>query len=346
MGAPAPSLAGPSGARAIASWAPERSSVWAENVNTDELIARLTGGERRALARAITIVESGGPAARALLAGAYPHAGAAHVVGVTGPPGAGKSTLVTALAQEWRRRGVTVGIVAVDPTSPFTGGAVLGDRIRMQALGGDPGVFIRSMASRGRLGGLARATADAVALLDAAGFQVVLIETVGAGQGEVDIARAAHTTLVVEVPGMGDDVQSIKAGMLEIADVFVVNKADREGADNVARQLKAMLHLGEHRPGAWEPPVLKAVAMHGQGSAEIVTAAADHLAHLRRSGHAAERARAAAERELGAAVQELALERLRGPAWDALVAAIAGRERDPYTAAIELIGRMKDKDEG
>lgn len=304
---------------------------------TTELIPRLRNGERRALARAITVVETGGAPARELLAAAYAYAGGAHVVGVTGPPGAGKSTLVTALAQEWRRRGVTVGIVAVDPTSPFTGGAVLGDRIRMQALGGDPGVFIRSMASRGRLGGLARATADAVALLDAAGFQVVLIETVGAGQGEVDIARAAHTTLVVEVPGMGDDVQSIKAGMLEIADVFVVNKADRDGADNVVRQLRAMLHLGEHRPGMWEPPVLKAVAAQGEGSAAIVEAAGRHAEHLRSSGQAGERATAAAERELAAAVQELALERLRGPAWDALVARVAARERDPYGAAMELL---------
>ncbi|MEI8165393.1 MAG: methylmalonyl Co-A mutase-associated GTPase MeaB [Chloroflexales bacterium] len=303
-----------------------------------ELIPRLRAGDRRALARAISVVETGGTPARALLAAAYPYAGGAHVIGITGPPGAGKSTLVTALAQEWRRRGVTVGIVAVDPTSPFTGGAVLGDRIRMQVLGGDPGVFIRSMASRGRLGGLARATADAVVMLDAANFQVVLIETVGAGQGEVDIARAAHTTLVVEVPGMGDDIQSIKAGMLEIADIFVVNKADRDGADNVARQLKAMLHLGEHLAGAWEPPVLKAVALQGEGSAEIVEAAGRHLVHLRHSGQASVRARAAAERELSAAVQEIALERLRGTAWETLVTQIAARERDPYGAALELFG--------
>jgi LAO/AO transport system kinase len=306
-------------------------------VSTQDLIPRLRSGDRRALARAITVVETGGPPARALLAAAYPHTGAAHLVGVTGPPGAGKSTLVTALAQEWRRRGVSVGIIAVDPTSPFTGGAVLGDRIRMQALGGDPGVFIRSMASRGRLGGLARATADAMALIDAAGFQVVLIETVGAGQGEVDIARAAHTTVVVEVPGMGDDVQSIKAGMLEIADLFVVNKADREGADKVVRQLRAMLHLGAHTPGAWEPPVLTAVATSGEGGAAIVDAAGDHLSHLRASGLASARARAAAERELAAAVQELAIERLRGPAWDALAARIAAREQDPYTAAEQLL---------
>jgi LAO/AO transport system kinase len=307
-------------------------------MNSNEIIPRLRGGDRRALARAISYVEQGGPAARALLADAYPHAGAAHIVGVTGPPGAGKSTLVTAMAQEWRRRGVTVGIIAVDPTSPFTGGAVLGDRIRMQALGGDDGVFIRSMASRGRLGGLARATADAAVMLDAAGFAVVLIETVGAGQGEVDIASAAHTTIVVEVPGMGDDVQSIKAGMLEIADLFVVNKADREGADKTVRQLRSMLHLAAHVPGAWTPPVLTAVATAAQGSAEIADAAARHRAHLEQSGEAAARARAAAERELAAAVQELALERLRGPAWDDLAARIAARQQDPYAAAHELFG--------
>lgn len=305
-------------------------------MNPQDLVTRLREGDRRALARAITIVETGGAAARELLAAAYPYTGNAHVVGITGPPGAGKSTLVTALTQEWRSRGATVGIVAVDPTSPFTGGAVLGDRIRMQVLSGDPGVFIRSMASRGRLGGLARATVDAVALLDAAGFQVVLIETVGAGQGEVDIARAAHTTLVVEVPGMGDDVQSIKAGVLEIADVFVVNKADREGADKTVRQLEAMLQMAERRPGAWTPPVLTAVATTATGSAAIVDAATRHLAYLRETGLADERARRAAERELAAAVQELALERLRGPAWDALVAHVAARERDPYTAAAAL----------
>ncbi|MFN3373348.1 MAG: methylmalonyl Co-A mutase-associated GTPase MeaB, partial [Chloroflexus sp.] len=205
-----------------------------------ELVTRLRNGERRALARAISLVEQGGPVARAVMAAAYPYA-QAHRVGITGPPGAGKSTLVTSLAQEWRRRGVSVGIVAVDPSSLFSGGAVLGDRIRMQALGGDPGVFIRSMASRGRMGGLARATADAVTLIAAAGFPIVIIETVGAGQDEVDIAQTADTTIVVEVPGMGDDVQSIKAGMLEIADIFVVNKADRPGVDQTVRQLRTML---------------------------------------------------------------------------------------------------------
>ncbi|MEI6779074.1 MAG: methylmalonyl Co-A mutase-associated GTPase MeaB [Chloroflexales bacterium] len=301
-----------------------------------DLLPRLLGGDRRALARAISLAEQGGPASRALLASAYPHTGQAHVVGITGPPGAGKSTLVNALALEWRRRGRTVGIVAVDPTSPFSGGAVLGDRIRMQPLGGDSGVFIRSMASRGRLGGLSRATADAVALIDAAGFHVVIIETVGAGQGEVDIARAAQTTIVVEVPGMGDDVQSIKAGVLEIADLFVVNKADREGADKTVRQLRSMQRLGAPPADGWEPPVLPAVATSGQGIAEIVESAGQHVAHLRAGGGADARARATAEGELRAAVQELAIEQLHGPAWDALVAQIAARQNNPYSAAEEL----------
>lgn len=312
-------------------------------MNEQDLITRMRGGERRALARAISLVERGGQAARELLAAAYPHTGRGHLVGVTGAPGAGKSTLVTCLALEWRRRGATVGVIAVDPTSPFSGGAVLGDRIRMQALGGDPDVFIRSMASRGRLGGLARATADAAALLDAAGFDVVLIETVGAGQGEVDIARAAQTTIVVEVPGMGDDVQSIKAGMLEIADLFVVNKADREGADKTVRQLRAMLHLAPREPDAWDPPVLTAVATAGQGAAAIVDAAERHLAHLRSSGQAAERARAAAARELSAAVEELARERLQGPAWEASVERIAAREQDPYSAAEALLHTLQSQ---
>lgn len=302
-----------------------------------DLLPRLLAGDRRALARAISLVEQGGAIARELLAGVYPHAGRAHTIGITGPPGAGKSTLVNVLALELRRQGRTVGIVAVDPTSPFTGGAVLGDRIRMQPLGGDAGVFIRSMGSRGRLGGLSRATADAVVLIDAAGFEVVLIETVGAGQGEVDIARTAQTTIVVEVPGMGDDVQSIKAGVLEIADIFVVNKADRDGADKTLRQLRSMLHLGGPPANGWVPPVLAAVATSGDGIPEIIADADRHAAHLRSDGLAAAHARIAAEGELRAAVQELAVERLRGPAWDALVDRIAARQHDPYSAAEELL---------
>lgn len=311
-------------------------------VDHGDLMKRLRSGERRALARAISLVEQGGPPARTLLAAAYPHTGKAHLVGVTGPPGAGKSTLVSQLALEWRRCGARVGIIAVDPSSPFSGGAVLGDRIRMQQLAGDSGIFIRSMASRGRLGGLARATADAVSLMDAANFDHIVIETVGAGQSEVDIARTAHTTIVVDIPGTGDDVQSIKAGILEIADIFVVNKADREGAERVAQQLRTMLQLGTPAPDAWVVPVLLAVASAGRGCAAIVAAAKQHYAHLQHEGHAEARAYAAAERELSAALQAVVLERsCAGEQWTSLVHQIAQRSRDPYTAALELLGELQ-----
>jgi LAO/AO transport system kinase len=306
-----------------------------------DLAESILAGNRRALARGITIAETGGAPARELLGALYARTGRAHIIGVTGAPGAGKSTLVNALALGWRRAGKTIGIVAVDPTSPFTGGAILGDRIRMQPLGGDSGIFIRSMASRGRLGGIARATGDAVDLLDAAGFDLVIVETVGAGQGEVEIAGAAHTTVVIEVPGMGDDVQAIKAGILEIADVFVVNKADREGADATIRQLRTMLHLGQTRPDGWEPPILPAVALRDEGSAEVAAAIERHMAYLRASADFAARQRQRAAHEFQLIVQEAALERARArvpaDAWEALVDRIARREIDPYTAAAELL---------
>jgi LAO/AO transport system kinase len=214
-----------------------------------ELVEQVLAGQRRAIARTISLIENDGAAAQEILAGLHPHTGQAHIVGVTGPPGSGKSTLVNGLALHFRRLAPpkTVAIIAVDPTSPFSGGAILGDRIRMRDLAGDPGIFIRSMASRGNLGGLAWATADAVKVLDAAGFDLVIVETVGAGQAEVDIARTAHTTIVVEVPGLGDDVQAIKAGILEIADVFAVNKADLEGADHAVMALRMMLDLDMDR---------------------------------------------------------------------------------------------------
>ena len=310
-------------------------------VYTVNLAESILAGNRRALARGITTVETGGAAARELLGALYAHTGRAHIVGVTGAPGAGKSTLVNALALHWRRAGKTIGIVAVDPTSPFSGGAILGDRIRMQPLGGDPGVFVRSMASRGRLGGIARATGDAIDLLDAAGFDLVIVETVGAGQGEVEIASAAHTTVVIEVPGMGDDVQAIKAGILEIADIFVVNKADREGADATIRQLRAMLHLGGSPREGWEPPILPVVALREEGVAEAAAAIERHMAHLRESGRFAAQQHMRAAHEFQLIVQEAALERARvrlaGDAWDALVGRIARREIDPYSAAEQLL---------
>src|SRR5215470_7339036 len=240
-------------------------------MSTLPIVDRLRSGDRRALARVVSLIENHAEEARQILAQLHAHGGQAHIVGFTGSPGAGKSTLVMQLARELRRRDQRVGIIAVDPSSPFTGGAILGDRIRMQELAGDPNVFIRSMASRGSLGGLAASTRDVVRALDAAGFDTIIVETVGAGQAEVEIVRAAHTVLVVTVPGMGDDIQALKAGILEIADIFVVNKADRPGADQTAAELRMLLSLDERRKErAWKVPIVKTSAASGKGVPELV----------------------------------------------------------------------------
>ncbi len=311
-----------------------------------ELTQRLLTGDRRAIARLITIIENDGAEAQEALAELYPHTGRAHIVGVTGAPGTGKSTLVNELAKVYRQRNRTVGIIAVDPSSPFSGGALLGDRIRMRDLFGDPGIFIRSMATRGSLGGLARATADAVKVLDAAGYQTILVETVGAGQAEVDIAKAAHTTIVVEAPGLGDDIQAIKAGITEIADIFVVNKADREGADSTATALQMILDLNHHShlspqsPG-WRPPICKTIALHGEGVGAVVEAIEEHAAHLRESGNLQQRERERIERELRRIIsQEMTrsfFEGLDEAKFDSLVDRIIRRELDPYSAAARLL---------
>ncbi len=305
------------------------------------LAAEALGGNRYALARLISLVEDDGAGARAALATLYPHTGRAHIVGVTGAPGTGKSTLVNELAKALRVQDTSVGVVAVDPSSPFTGGALLGDRVRMRDLAGDPGVFIRSMASRGSLGGLARATNDVVKVLDGVGFALVLVETVGAGQAEVDIARTAHTTVVVEAPGLGDEVQALKAGLMEIADVLVVNKADRPGAAQTARALEMVISRNaRHSHGevedAWRPPILQTVALDGTGVAAVLEAVAAHREHLRASGLWTRRERMRVEAELLNALRkellDRALARVGEEGIQDWVARIAAREVDVYTA--------------
>ncbi len=248
------------------------------------LYERILAGDIRAAARLMRNIDDNLPSSRSDLQELFPHTGGAFLIGVTGPPGAGKSTLVDQITAAYRKRGKRVGVVAIDPTSPFTGGAILGDRIRMNRHADDEGVFIRSLATRGHMGGLSRSTADVANVMDAMGMDVVIIETVGVGQDEVDIVRLAHTTLVVMVPGMGDDIQAIKAGILEIGDLFVVNKADRDGADRTARELSMMLEMNKYAEGAWRPPVLKTEAQRNVGVDELVESMENHRQWLVNSG--------------------------------------------------------------
>ncbi|HEX4440488.1 MAG TPA: methylmalonyl Co-A mutase-associated GTPase MeaB [Thermoanaerobaculia bacterium] len=308
-----------------------------------DLAEDVLAGKGRAIGRAITEIELGSAAVPELLARLFPSTGRARIIGITGPPGAGKSTLVQRIAQAFRREGRTVGIVAVDPSSPFTGGAILGDRIRMSEIYTDPGVFIRSMATRGAMGGLARATPDAVDVLDAAGFEVVLIETVGVGQDEVDVVRAADTVAVVLVPGLGDDIQAIKAGILEIADVFVVNKAERDGADRAVAELSMMLDLSGHPE--WRAPIVKTSATTGAGVPEAVQALEAHGAHLRGTAEGARR-RAQRARARLLALLDVRFRRAvetTAPEADGLeeaTRAVASRREDPYSAAARLFERL------
>lgn len=327
------------------------------------LVEELLSGKRLALTRLLTQVENDTTDGRAALAELFPHTGNAHLIGVTGAPGTGKSSLVNQLALHFRKQDKRrVAVVAVDPSSPFTGGAVLGDRVRMRDLAGDPGVFIRSMASRGSLGGLARATAGLAQVFDAAGFDIILIETVGVGQAEVEIARLAHTTLVVEAPGLGDDIQAIKAGILEIADILVVNKADRPGVENTLRALRGALDLAhpvrrhvfrhhgklevveapeEPAYNSWSPVLLKTVATEGKGTAELVAEIARHAEHLRESGDWAARERSRLGAELDAMLQEMLVvrfnEQVPKERYEEILEQVFQRELAPWEAVKMLL---------
>lgn len=310
-------------------------------MENSELIEKLFSGDPRSIARAITKVESGSHDAAELMKAVFPHTGKAMVVGITGSPGAGKSSLVDKLALYYKDNGEKIGIVCVDPSSPFSGGAILGDRIRMATLGLDKNVFIRSMATRGNLGGLSRATVDAVAILDAAGFDKVIVETVGVGQDEVEIVKTADVSVVVLVPGMGDDIQAIKAGIMEIGDVFVINKADREGVIRTQKELEALLGLA-HRPDMWMPPIIKTVATESKGLEDLSAAITSYFEFQRSETGGLVRKTAIARWRLTELVQERLLSDLMNrngtqEKLDKLAAQIAGKEIDPYSAVEEIL---------
>jgi len=317
------------------------------NMNVTEWAAKVRAGEVRAISRAITAIENHAPEAEALLRGLFPYTGQAYLTGITGAPGTGKSTLVDRLAAFHRKRQERVGVIAVDPTSPYSGGAILGDRIRMQGHAGDAGIFIRSMATRGFLGGLARSTAEVALLLDAAGKRQVLIETVGVGQDEVDIVRLADCVLVVMVPGLGDDIQNMKAGLMEIGDIFVLNKADREGADRLEEQLHAMLSLVMPRDG-WHPPVVRTVATENRGIEELAGAVEKFRKHFESSGEREKKHVEHWQNRLIEMVESRLLESvLGGKAGEERLRKLAGevaeRKKDPFTAVQEILKQRSNE---
>jgi LAO/AO transport system kinase len=319
----------------VTSSIPAHISAWVEQIRS---------GNLRALSRAITAVENRTSDSHHLLKALFAYSGRARVVGLTGSPGAGKSTLVDSLAGQYRKRQQTVGVIAIDPTSPFTGGAILGDRIRMQSHTGDAGIFIRSMATRGSLGGLSSTTADVATVLDASGRDLVIIETVGVGQDEVDIVRLADVTIVILVPGMGDDVQSIKAGIMEIADIFVINKADREGAERVEREVRSMQSLSM-RDDNWVPPVVKTVASTGAGVAELAAAIDEYETFLATSELGHQRRVANWQTRLREMLRDEVLRRIVQGAFSEeavgeYAAQVAGHERDPYSLIDEIVGKL------
>jgi len=307
---------------------------------TEEIVKGILSRDRRSIAKAITIIENNEPEAKEIIASIYPHTGKAHVIGVTGPGGSGKSTLIGKIVREYRRMGKKVGVVAVDPTSPFTGGAFLGDRIRMQELSIDPEVFIRSMATRNYSGGIAKATSDAVKVLDAAGKDVVIVETVGAGQSEVEIVKVAQTIVVIHAPGLGDEIQAIKAGLMEIADIFVVNKADRENADKAVIDIQAMLQLN-NKEKAWQIPIVKTVALTGEGVPQLIEKIEEHRRFLEREKQR-EKAFLKAEMEFVEAIKDKiaqsVIEELKKEGkFGELLEKIVKKEIDPASAAEKFL---------
>ena len=310
----------------------------------EQLVQGALQGNRRSIAKTITLIENNEPEAQKIVSMLYPETGKAHVIGVTGPTGSGKSTLIEKLIRELRKRGKTVGVVAVDPTSPFTGGAFLGDRVRMQEHSTDEGVFIRSMANRNAPGGLAKATEDVIRVLDASGKDVVIVETVGAGQSEVEIVKVAHTVVVVLAPGLGDDIQAIKAGIMEIGDIFAVNKADRQNANKAISDIQAMLEMDTEKTG-WKPSVLKTTALTGEGITELLAIIEEHKEYLKMGALEANR-KEKVETELTEAIKQKIAESIiedlkRKEEWEKLTERILTREIDPYSAADMLLKKKK-----